>query len=109
MSTNPVKIDMLIFLDVFKNNLWLGVAGMVALLSICLYVIARLMIGRKQLHDDQHSESFGLLNSIALVMLVYMQRDYSVYKKGLSTRCRGIVYLKAGLICFKSPIHHLQN
>lgn len=77
---------MLIFLDVFMNNLWLGLAGLVALLSICLYVIARLRIVSSKFHNAQDSESFGVLNSIAMVMLVYMQRDYSVNKIGLSTR-----------------------
>ena len=77
---------MMIFLNVFMNNLWFGVAGVVALLSICLFVIARLTINHSKLHGAQDSEPFGLLNSIALVMIVYMQRDYGIYKGGLSTR-----------------------
>ena len=77
---------MMIFLDVFMNNLWLVVAGVVALLSISLFIIARLTLNYSKLHGAQDSESFGLLNSIALVMILYMQRDYSIYKGGLSTR-----------------------
>ena len=79
-----MTIDLLIYLDVFSSNLWLGVVGVAVSLSICFYLIARLRIGK--MHDAKDSESFGLLNSMALVMLVYMQRDYSVQKRDLSAR-----------------------
>ena len=78
---------MLIFFDVFMNNLWFGVGGLVALLSICFYMIARVRVICSKPDDDQGSESNGLLHSFALVMLVYMQRGFTtIGRKRLSTR-----------------------
>ena len=75
---------MLIFVDVFTNKLMMVIGGMIVALAFCFYIIARLSFSK--LHEADDSESFGLFNSIALVMLVLLQRDYTIDKNGLSTR-----------------------
>ena len=105
-----VSINMLIFLNVFVKNLWFGIAGAVAMISLCFLVIARLSGSISKLHSAQDSESFGPLNSIALVMLVYMQRDYSIYKYGLSTRYNcGLFSLNGLFILFLPDRINISN
>ena len=73
---------MLIYMDVFMSNLWFGVIGAMAAVALCYFAINR--FGRARLYSD--SESRGLLNSLAVVMLLFMQWDYKINKNGLSTR-----------------------
>ena len=73
---------MLIYMDVFMNNLWFGIAGVMVSIAMCFFVVDR--FGKMRLYSD--SESFGLLNSVAVVMIVCMQWDYKINKNGLSTR-----------------------
>ena len=94
-----VSINMLIFMNVFVKNLWFGIAGAVAMISVCFLAIARLSRSISKLHSAQDSEPFGPLNSIALVMLVYMQRDYIIYKYGLSTRYNCGLFSVNGVPC----------
>lgn len=99
-----VSINMLIFMNVFVKNLWFGIAGAVAMISVCFLAIARLSRSISKLHSAQDSEPFGPLNSIALVILVYMQRDYIIYKYGLSTRYNCGLFSVNGVPCF-NPVH----
>ena len=78
----PVTLNMLIYMDVFMSNLWFGVIGGMAFVAMCYFAINR--FGRARLYSD--SESHSLLNSLAVVMIMCMQRDYKINKNGLSTR-----------------------
>ena len=73
---------MLIYINVFMRNLWFGVTGAMASVAMCYFAINR--FGRARLYSI--SESHSLLNSLAVVMIMFMQRDYKINKNGLSTR-----------------------
>ena len=83
-----MAINLLVFLDVFMANLWFCLAGMLAVLAACLFVIAWQGGGgsKSELHDSRDSESFGILNSVAVVAMVFLQRDYQIRKNSLSIR-----------------------
>ena len=52
-------------------------------LILCLYNNSKSQQGNELTTD---SERFGILNSFALVFLVFLQRDYPIKKSGISTR-----------------------
>ena len=80
--TDTVFINYLVYVDVFFANLWFTIAGMAITLSTCFFIIA-LQRGNRITEDP---ERFGILNSFALVFLIFLQRDYPINKSGISTR-----------------------
>ncbi len=89
----------LINVDVFFHALgwaaWCGVAAFLALIATCFFAEAR--VGTALLHSSEDSESFGVLNSVALAGMMLLQRDYPIRKLALSTR---LIFLIASLFAF---------
>ena len=68
------------------GNLWNGIGVMIVLLCLMVLMIAWLRDSKHKLQDANDNESFGVLNSIAMVTVLFLQRDYQINKNGLSIR-----------------------
>ena len=83
------------FVDIFEINVWIVIATSFLILAIAFYIIST--SGVNKFHEYQDSESFGLLNSMALSVILAIQLSYNVIVNSLSAR---IIYLTGSIIAY---------
>ena len=77
-------IDLLAYANIFHWQAWCVVLAFMAVM--CLAFLAIVWCKIDSIHCEEEQERFSILNSIGLVSLLLMQRDYPAEKKRLSTK-----------------------
>ena len=83
------------FVNTFPINVWILIAASFLILSIAFYIISISEINH--FHEDTDSESFGLLNSMALSVILAIQLSYNAVVKSISAR---IMYLSGSFMAY---------
>ena len=83
------------FVDTFPIFVWILIAASFLILAIVFYIISATDINH--FHEDSDSEPFGLLNSIALSVILAIQLSYNVVLKSTSAR---IIYLSGSIMAY---------
>ena len=83
------------FLNIFPIHVWILIAVSFLILAIAFYIISASEINH--FHEDSDSESFGLLNSMALSVILIIQLSYNVIVKSFSAR---IIYLAGSILAY---------
>ena len=88
-----INVD--VFFDALHLMAWTGVAILMVLTATCFFVASQ--IGNVSLHWQNDSEQFGILNSVAMVGALLLQRDYPLRKNVLSSK---VLFLTASAFTF---------
>ena len=83
------------FVNTFPIVVWILIAASFLILAIAFYIIST--SGINKFHDDSDSESFGLLNSLALSVILAIQLSCNVVVKSTSAR---IIYLAGCIMAY---------
>ena len=90
-----VQLNYTAFIDIFPVNVWILIAASFIILAIAFYIINT--SGVNKFHEYSDSESFGLLNSIALSVILAIQLSYNVIVNSTSAR---IIYLVGSIMAY---------
>ena len=83
------------FVNTFDIVVWILIASSFLILAIAFYIISS--TGANKFHDSSDSESFGILNSMALSVILAIQLSYNVIVNSPSAR---IIYLTGSLMAY---------
>ena len=83
------------FVNTFPITVWILMAASYLILAIVFYIISLTEINH--FHEDNDSELFGLLNSIALSVILAIQLSYNAVMKSTSSR---IIYFSGSIMSY---------
>ena len=90
-----LQLNYTAFIDIFPVNVWVLIATSFLILAMAFYIIST--SGVNKFHENSDSESFGLLNSMALSVILAMQLSYDVIVNSTSER---IIYLAGSIMAY---------
>ena len=83
------------FVNTFPVNVWILTSASLLAIAIAFYIISSSRTNH--FHNDWDPESFGLLNSVALSVILAMQLSYNVIVTSTSAR---IIYLSGSIMAY---------
>ena len=90
-----VQLNYTAFVDIFPINVWVLIAVAFLILAIAFHIISS--SGINKFHRQTDTESFGLLNSMALSVILAIQLSYDVIVSSTSAR---IMYLAGSIMAY---------
>ena len=90
-----VQLNYTAFVDIFPVNVWILIAVAFLILAIAFHIISS--SGINKFHRQTDTESFGLLNSMALSVILAIQLSYDVIVSSTSAR---IMYLAGSIMAY---------
>jgi hypothetical protein len=94
--TKGNKANLLVYMEIFSIETWCICA--ITLIAISLAFMMINWSGSNNIHSSRNRESFGILNSLALLMMLLMQLDYGAVIRSLSAKI---------LLCFSALMTYL--